>query len=233
MCHFLLTVIRSRGYLYIYAKVYLFRFIHRLAFRFACFPFIVRGFKLFNEISSFSLQIFNSCNEVNYSYSHICKNNEVNACAENLEFREYGHEYAERGSGQYTDNRKQHDINQNSCRNTILVFLRKRFWEYSAICDTAVPPERAEWLSFSDKFHKIIADTADNPFLQDCLRKIYRHITIFSVQYETDSSNRDLIQAAHEHIVELLEEGNYDEAILEYKNHVLLSADLAKSCLTE
>lgn len=91
----------------------------------------------------------------------------------------------------------------------------------------------AEWLSFSDKFHKIIADAADNPFLQDCLRKIYRHITIFSVQYETDSSNRDLIQAAHEHIVELLEEGNYDEAILEYKNHVLLSADLAKSCLAK
>lgn len=107
MCHFLLpTVIRSRGYLYIYVKLFLFRFIHRLAFRFACFPFIIRGFQLFNEISSFSLQRLNSCNEVNYSCSHICKNNEVNAYAENLECREYGHEYAERGSGQYTDNRK-------------------------------------------------------------------------------------------------------------------------------
>lgn len=89
-----------------------------------------------------------------------------------------------------------------------------------------------EWLSFSDKFHKIVTDAADNR-LQDCLNKIYRHITIFSVQYESDSSNRDLIQAAHEHIVELLEKGNYDEAILEYKNHVLLSADLAKSCLAK
>lgn len=90
-----------------------------------------------------------------------------------------------------------------------------------------------EWLSFSDKFHNIVTDAADNQFLQDCLNKIYRHITIFSVQYESDSSNRDLIQAAHEHIVELLEEGNYDEAIWEYKNHVLLSADLAKSCLAK
>ena len=91
----------------------------------------------------------------------------------------------------------------------------------------------AEWLSFSDKFHNIVTDAADNQFLQDCLNKIYRHITIFSVQYESDSSNRDLIQAAHEHIVELLEKGSYDEAILEYKNHVLLSADLAKSCLAK
>lgn len=90
-----------------------------------------------------------------------------------------------------------------------------------------------EWLDFSDKFHRIVADAANNPFLQDCLNKIYRHITIFSVQYESDSANRDLIQAAHEHIVELLEDGNYDEAILEYKNHVLLSADLAKSCLSK
>lgn len=90
-----------------------------------------------------------------------------------------------------------------------------------------------EWLSFSDKFHNIVTDAADNQFLQDCLNKIYRHITIFSVQYESDSSNRDLIQAAHEHIVELLEKGSYDEAILEYKNHVLLSADLAKSCLAK
>lgn len=58
--------------------------------------------------------------------------------------REYGHEYAERGSGQYTYNRKQHDIDQNSCGNTILIFLCKRLWEYAAICDTAVPPERHE-----------------------------------------------------------------------------------------
>lgn len=120
-------------------------------------------------------------------------------------------------------------LNSDNCEILIQKLKHNTQASKAMISDVDV----TEWLAFSDKFHKIIADAADNQFLHDCLRKIYRHITIFSLQYEADSANRDLIQAAHEHIVELLEEGNYDEAVLAYKNHVLISADLAKSCLAK
>lgn len=80
-----------------------------------------------------------------------------------------------------------------------------------------------EWCILSDKFHTIIADAADNPFLLDSLHKIYMHISIFSKIYESNINNRNRIQDDHEKIVNLLENGKYEEAIKRYREHVIAS----------
>lgn len=88
-----------------------------------------------------------------------------------------------------------------------------------------------EWITLSDKFHLIITDASGNPFLNDSLQRIYRHMTIFSKKYVSPIDNRRRIQRDHERIVELLEAGNNDEAVEAYRAHVLTSMDEALMCL--
>lgn len=88
-----------------------------------------------------------------------------------------------------------------------------------------------EWHTLSDKFHLIITDAASNPFLKESLYRIYRHITIFAKMYISLTDSRTRIQADHEAIVELITDGKYENAVEEYRKHVLRSMEDAVSCL--
>ncbi|MDD5823102.1 MAG: GntR family transcriptional regulator [Firmicutes bacterium] len=88
-----------------------------------------------------------------------------------------------------------------------------------------------EWRRLTDYYHALVIQFINNPFLQDSLERIYRHINVFSIRYEADDSVRRRIQDEHEEVIVLMEQNKKEDAITLYREHVLSSMNEALKSL--
>ena len=88
-----------------------------------------------------------------------------------------------------------------------------------------------EWRRLTDYYHALVIQFINNPFLQDSLERIYRHINVFSIRYEADDSVRRRIQDEHEEVIVLMEQNKKEDAITLYREHVLSSRNEALKSL--
>ena len=89
------------------------------------------------------------------------------------------------------------------------------------------------WNYYSDAFHSILYEEAQNGRLTDAARKIRIQSTIFSNQYEIKEENRREILKQHEDILSAIRENQLDRAEDLMRTHVGSSYAKALSILEE
>lgn len=93
--------------------------------------------------------------------------------------------------------------------------------------------ENNYWNYYSDAFHSILYEEAQNGRLTDAARKIRIQSTIFSNQYEIKEENRREILKQHEDILNAIRENRLDRAEDLMRTHVGSSYAKALSILDE
>lgn len=93
--------------------------------------------------------------------------------------------------------------------------------------------ENNYWNYYSDAFHSILYEEAQNGRLTDAARKIRIQSTIFSNQYEIKEENRREILKQHEDILSAIRENRLDRAEDLMRTHVGSSYAKALSILDE
>lgn len=89
------------------------------------------------------------------------------------------------------------------------------------------------WNFYSDAFHSILYEEAQNGRLTDAARKIRIQSTIFSNQYEIKEENRREILKQHEEILNAIRDNRLDRAEDLMRTHVGFSYAKALSILDE
>lgn len=93
--------------------------------------------------------------------------------------------------------------------------------------------ENKHWNYYSDAFHSILYEEAQNGRLTDAARKIRIQSTIFSNQYEIKEENRREILKQHEDILSAIRDNRLDRAEDLMRTHVGSSYAKALSILEE
>lgn len=93
--------------------------------------------------------------------------------------------------------------------------------------------ENNYWNYYSDAFHSILYEEAQNGRLTDAARKIRIQSTIFSNQYEIKEENRREILKQHEEILSAIRDNRLDRAEDLMRTHVGASYAKALSILEE
>lgn len=93
--------------------------------------------------------------------------------------------------------------------------------------------ENNHWNYYSDAFHSILYEEAQNGRLTDAARKIRIQSTIFSNQYEIKEENRREILNQHEEILNAIRDNRLDRAEDLMRTHVGSSYAKALSILEE
>ena len=93
--------------------------------------------------------------------------------------------------------------------------------------------ENKLWNYYSDAFHSILYEEAQNGRLTDAARKIRIQSTIFSNQYEIKEENRREILKQHEEILNAIRDNRLDRAEDLMRTHVGSSYAKALSILEE
>lgn len=91
----------------------------------------------------------------------------------------------------------------------------------------------AEWNYYSDQFHIIFYEQTGNSRLGDAAHKIRLQSTFFSNQYEAVEENRQVIQAQHEEILNVIKSGDVDAAEKMLRDHVGIAYTRALNLLEE
>ena len=93
--------------------------------------------------------------------------------------------------------------------------------------------ENNYWNYYSDAFHSILYEEAQNGRFTDAARKIRIQSTIFSNQYEIKEENRREILKQHEEILSAIRDNRLDRAEDLMRTHVGSSYAKALSILEE
>ena len=93
--------------------------------------------------------------------------------------------------------------------------------------------ENNHWNYYSDAFHSILYEEAQNGRLTDAARKIRIQSTLFSNQYEIKEENRREILKQHEDILSAIRDNRLDRAEDRMRTHVGSSYAKALSILEE
>ena len=93
--------------------------------------------------------------------------------------------------------------------------------------------ENNHWNYYSDAFHSILYEEAQNGRLTDAARKIRIQSTLFSNQYEIKEENRREILKQHEDILSAIRDNRLDRAEDLMRTHVGSSYAKALSILEE
>lgn len=82
------------------------------------------------------------------------------------------------------------------------------------------PKDIPEWISYSDRFHLLFYDYANNSRLTHAAEKLRSQLTIFSNLYETDTDAQKQINRSHSMIYEFYKNGEIEKAGNLMKEHL-------------